>query len=159
MQKHFRTYSSRLLELEKTLEPLLPIDGDMSSAPGTPAAATAAGGGDNSSTSITPSAKEDDRHPAAAKPPSALSVSVSETDDTSGFSKATADYSQSTDSKLSPQTELKNLVIAYFCLTDLATRLNLPNVLGITKHALSLCEGFFFSPLPPLTNLSQISTL
>lgn len=41
---------------------------------------------------------------------------------------------------------MKNLVVAYFCLSDLASRLNLPNLSGVIKHALALYE------VPPFRN-------
>jgi len=69
---------------------------------------------------------------------SSKQVSVSETDDTT-TSVQPNKPDQAGDAKISPQTELKNLLVAYFCLIDLGTRLNMPTSPGITKHALSLC--------------------
>ena len=126
--------------MERTIEPLLPTEGEAPKGDASPTPAAAQQPSVDDSTSSRVSSKQ---------------VSVTETDDTSN-SVAKPD-AQASDNKISPQTELKNLLIAYFCLTDLGTRLSMPNLPGVTKHALSLCVSMcvickkaYNLQLPPL---------
>lgn len=122
------TYSPKLLELERTIEPLLPTEGEPLKSDAIPAAAGDVSIGDDGSSMASTASKMSRQAP-------------SDVDDTSNSTQVGKSESQASDTKVAPQTELKNLLVAYFYISDLASRLNMPNLTGVTKHALSLCAS------------------
>lgn len=126
------TYSPKLLELERTIEPLLPTEGEPLKSDTIPAAAGDVSIGDDGSSIASTASKVSRQAP-------------SDVDDTSNSTQVGKSESQASDAKVAPQTELKNLLVAYFYISDLASRLNMPNLTGVTKHALSLCASAYWA--------------